>query len=56
MLDVVNNRLYVFRDPRPDPSQRFGHGYFQQIINTPSDRVAPLAAPNSPVTVSDLLP
>lgn len=56
VLDVVNHRLHVFRDPRPDSTQRFGHGYYQHTINGPTDRISPLAAAGSSVQVSDLLP
>ena len=56
VVDVVNRRLHVFRDPRPDPAQRFLHGYRQLTIYDPPDSVAPLAAPNNPVRVADLLP
>jgi Uma2 family endonuclease len=56
VLDVVNHRLHVFRDPRPDPTQRFGYGYFQQVIRGPADTVSPLAAPAASVRVGELLP
>lgn len=56
VVDLVHNRLYVFRDPRPEPGQRFGHGYFRTSLNGPADTVAPLAPPAASITVSDLLP
>jgi len=56
VIDLVHNRLYIFRDPRPDPAQRFGHGYFHMSLNGPADRVSPLAAPTASILVSDLLP
>ncbi len=56
VLDLAHNRLYVFRDPRPDAVQRFGHGYFRQSLLAPADRVSPLAAPSASILVSDLLP
>ena len=56
VLDVVHGRLHIFRDPRPDPTQRFGHRYFQQRGLWPSDRVSPLAAPGHSILASDLLP
>jgi Uma2 family endonuclease len=56
VLDIAHNRLYVFRDPRPEAGQRFGHGYFRQSLNGPTDRVSPLAAPAASILVSDLLP
>jgi Uma2 family endonuclease len=56
VLDLAHNRLYVFRDPRPEPGQRFGHGYFHQSLNGPTDRVSPLAVPAASILVADLLP
>jgi Uma2 family endonuclease len=56
VLDLAHNRLYVFRDPRPEVGQRFGYGYFHQSLKGHSDPVTPLAAPHASVLVSDLLP
>jgi Uma2 family endonuclease len=56
VIDLVHNRLVVFRDPKPDPAARFGHGYTSLRYLDRADTVAPLAAPNSPVAVADLLP
>ena len=56
VLDVVNGRLHVHRDPRPDSTCRFGHCYAQVRGLWPSDRVAPLAAPGHSIPVSDFLP
>jgi Uma2 family endonuclease len=56
VIDVINRRLHVFRGPQPNSNQKYGHGYAQAAVLTPADTVAPLAAPNSPVTVGDLLP
>jgi Uma2 family endonuclease len=56
VLDLSGRRLHVFRDPRPDAARRFGHGYFQQTMYGPADRVSPLAAPTSSILVGDLLP
>ncbi|MBA4189433.1 MAG: hypothetical protein C0467_15695 [Planctomycetaceae bacterium] len=56
VLDLAHDRLYVFRDPRPEPDQRFGHSYFRMSLNGPADRVSPLAAPTASFLVSDLLP
>jgi Uma2 family endonuclease len=56
VLDVVNRRLHILRDPRPDSNQRFGFGYSQQRSFWPADRVSPLALPQSTMVVSNLLP
>jgi Uma2 family endonuclease len=56
VLDLVHRRLRVFRDPRPDPahSQRLVYGPATNL--NPADTVSPLAAPQSQITVADLLP
>jgi Uma2 family endonuclease len=56
VVDLVHNRLIVFRDPKPDAAARFGHGYSSIRYLDRADAVAPLAAPTSPVAVADLLP
>jgi len=56
VLDVVNRQLHIFRDPRRDASQRFGHKYYHHQTFAPSDQVTLLAAPSSSILVSDLLP
>ena len=56
VVDLVQNQLHVFRDPRPEPGKRFGHVYARHTLNSATDRVSPLAAPQSLVLVGDLLP
>ncbi|MFO0799478.1 MAG: Uma2 family endonuclease [Gemmataceae bacterium] len=56
VVDLVHNRLIVFRDPKPDAAARFGHGYTSIRYLGRADTVVPLAAPDSPVAVADLLP
>ncbi len=56
VIDVNDRRLHVFRDPQPDPAQKYGYGYKQVQVLNPKDTVNPLAAPNSSVAVCDLLP
>jgi Uma2 family endonuclease len=56
VVDLVNNRLVVFRDPKPDSAARFGHAYTSLRYLDRADTIAPLACPNSPVAVADLLP
>jgi Uma2 family endonuclease len=55
-VDLVNRQLLVFRDPQPDPAEPHGHVYHQQLAFGPADAVAPLAAPQANVVVSELLP
>jgi hypothetical protein len=56
VLDVNGRQLLVYRDPTPDPATPHRHSYAIQTALGPADSVTPLAAPNSPVRVSDLLP
>jgi Uma2 family endonuclease len=56
VVDLNNEQLIVFRDPRPDATAKFQHSYFQRTILTRGQSMAPLATPNSPVAVNDLLP
>ena len=56
VVDINHGQLIVFRDPRPDPTAKFQHSYFQRTILTRGESVAPLAVPNNPVAVNDLLP
>lgn len=56
ILNVPDSRLEVRRDPQPDATQEFGHGYATLQTFQAGDAVAPLAAPNSPVRVDDILP
>lgn len=56
VIDVNDGRLHVFRDPQPDPSQHFGHGYASVRVLAPRDDISPLAAPANTIAVADLLP
>lgn len=56
IVNLVQRRLEVRRDPQPDPTQFFGHGYATLATFAPGDRVSPLAAPQASVAVDDLLP
>lgn len=54
VLDVMNGRLLVFRDPMPIAAG--GTAYRTHLTFTPTDSIAPLAAPAYSVRVADLLP
>jgi Uma2 family endonuclease len=54
VLDVINSRLFVFRDPVSVSAG--GTTYRTHLIFGPRDSIAPLGAPNSSVRVADLLP
>ncbi|MGH7171891.1 MAG: Uma2 family endonuclease [Gemmataceae bacterium] len=56
IVNLVNNQLEVRRDPQPDPSQHYGHGYASVTILVPPASVNPLAAPQLSLAVADLLP
>ena len=56
VIDVNDRRLHVFRGPTPDASRKYGYWYSPVAVLTPTDAVAPLAAPGSPLTGPDLLP
>lgn len=53
VLDVVNLRLFVFRDPAPLAGVR---GYRTCLTLSAADTVTLLAVPNTPIPVADLLP
>ena len=56
IVDLVNRRLEVRRDPRPDATQHHGFGYADVKVFAPGEAVAPLAMPTASVAVNDLLP
>jgi Uma2 family endonuclease len=56
VLDVTGRRLLVHRTPRPEPGERFGHGYADVTTFGPDDTVSPLAVPGAVVRVGDMLP
>ena len=54
VIDVNARQLLVFRDPGSISAG--GHTYHTRLTLTPTDTVAPLAAPTAAVRVADLLP
>ena len=56
IVNLVDHQLEVRRDPRPDPSQYYGHGYASVTTLVPPAVVQPLAAPQVSLAVADLLP
>jgi Uma2 family endonuclease len=56
VLDLNARQLHVFRDPAPLPSGLGAVAYQTHNTLNPGAAVSPLAAPNSTITVSDLLP
>ena len=55
IVNLNERQLEVYRDPQPDPTQPFGARYAQVTILGPGASVAPLAMPQTPVAVADLL-
>jgi Uma2 family endonuclease len=56
VVDLVNRRLVVMRDPVADAAARHGSRYSTVTALVAGQRVAPLAAPAATVAVADLLP
>jgi len=56
VLNLIDRRLEVRRDPAPDPNELYGFGYRSITILGDGDSVSPLAAPQSLIAVTELLP
>jgi len=56
ILNLVDGRLEVYRNPVPDATQRYGYGYADVTHLGLSDFVTPLALPQARIAVADLLP
>lgn len=56
VVDVKNRKLLVYRKPAPLPEGLGATAYRSHEEYGPDDSVAPLAAPDRPVKVADLLP
>ena len=56
VLNLIDRRLEVRRDPAPDPNELYGFGYKKVTILYAGDLVSPLAVPQASIAVADLLP
>jgi Uma2 family endonuclease len=56
VIDLRNDRVLVFRSPKPDPNAKFGKDYSSVSSHKRDDKLTPLAAPNARVPGSELLP
>jgi Uma2 family endonuclease len=56
VVDLVNRRLMVMRDPLADAAARFGFRYSTVTAVAIGQSASPLAAPASNVAVADLMP
>jgi Uma2 family endonuclease len=56
IVNLIDGRLEVRRDPRSDAKAEFGASYADLSVYGPGDSVAPLARPRNKISVSELLP
>ena len=56
IVNLVDRRIEVFRDPVPDPTQHYGYGYSSHSVVVPPGAVTPLALPAVAIPAADLLP
>jgi Uma2 family endonuclease len=56
IVNLIDRRLEVYRDPQPDPARPKRFLYQQATILQPHETVTPLAAPHAVIKVADLLP
>ena len=56
IINLVDNRVEVYRDPIPDSTQHYGHRYASRVDLVPPDTIAPLALPGIVIPVASLLP
>ncbi|MCI0343283.1 MAG: Uma2 family endonuclease [Planctomycetales bacterium] len=56
VLDLVDGKLEVHREPRRDPGAVFGAAYGSVVALDAAAQVSPLAAPTAKIPVKDLLP
>ena len=56
IVNLVDNRLEVYRDPIPDAAAHYGHRYASRVDLVPPATIAPLALPGVIFAVASLLP
>jgi Uma2 family endonuclease len=56
IVNLRDQQLEVRRDPQPDATQEFGHGYASLTTLRAGDTVSPLALPSATIRIDDLLP
>lgn len=56
VVDIPGRVLQVCRRPAPDPASETGSRYAERRRVAPDEAIAPLAAPDHPIHVMDLLP
>jgi len=56
IVNLIDRRLEVYRDPAPDASQTYAFGYTTVTILSAGGSIAPLALPRAVLAVADLVP
>jgi len=56
LVNLVDRRLEVYREPVPDPAAPFGWRYASCALLGPDAAATPLAIPDTAIRVADLLP
>ena len=56
IVNLIDCRLEVYRNPVPDASQPHGFGYASNMPLKPNETVSPLAASQAKIRVADILP
>lgn len=56
IVNLVDNVVEGYRDPRPDASQPSGYAYGPAAVFRPGEFIEPMAIPGARVAVVDLLP
>ncbi len=56
VVDVVNRRIEVRRNPHEDGENRYGWSYDPAIVYDPTHSIEPLARQGVAIAVADLLP
>ena len=56
IVNLVDNRVEVYRDPVPDAAALYGHSYASRIDLVPPASIALLALPGIVIPVASLLP
>jgi Uma2 family endonuclease len=55
IVDLPERRLEVYRDPRPAAAGEFGFNYAPPRVLASADTISPLAKPDAPIRLADLL-
>jgi len=56
IINLVDRRAEVYRNPVPKPQEAFGYGYDSVTHYQPEELLAPESAPEARITVDDLFP